>query len=70
METLDPGLVKITIVTPLNWENIMAAGREVMDRRLPPTPEQQLVFLEHYFPDAPHVKRLEAIGPELALLLV
>ncbi len=73
METLDSRSVKFTPAAEINWENLEAAAREVMARKVPATPEEQLAFLERYFPSTPHVKRLEAIEAidrELALLLV
>lgn len=70
MEILDQRLVTFTPFAEVDRDNLEAAGREVMTRKVPTTAEEQLAFLEHYFPESPHVKRLEAIDPELALLLV
>jgi hypothetical protein len=51
-------------------DKLQAAGRATMDQAVPRAPAQQLVFLQEFFPEAPHVKRLTAIDLELALLLV
>ncbi len=73
MEILDQRLVTFTPFAEVDRDNLEAAGREAMARKVPATPEEQLAFLERYFPSTPHVKRLEAIEAidrELALLLV